>query len=244
VEWGIPFVQIALAGPAVQPLLPSAALVGPLGIALIVVLVNVGLWGLLRKAVLRTSGGAVGAVACFVPLGLSLLASVPFGRDEHVSEVSVAAVPGFVSLGPESRPVLSTQSSPLDATDAGPCSLYVWGERALRAVQTGRSILQVAIGGTTAVIDQRGRILDTQTTPESLKSILRTRIAPSNQPCAVACREPAIVDASVFLALAAASLGWPLLLAVRFVRPERTGGARVDGTRRGENRTHRISIPG
>jgi hypothetical protein len=95
----------------------------------------------------------------------------------------------------------------------------------LRAVQTSRSVLQVAIGGATAVVDQRGRILDKQTMPESLKSMLRTRIAVSNQSCGVTCREPAIVDASVFLALAAAALGWPLLVDVSFVRPERIGGA-------------------
>ncbi|MCR4414572.1 MAG: hypothetical protein NUV77_19315 [Thermoguttaceae bacterium] len=133
IEHGIPFVQIALAGPATEPLLRSAEIVGPLGVAAVVVLANVGLWRVLSKVFERTGGGAVSAGLCFVPLLLSLLRGVTAPPDEHTPSLSVAVVPGFVSVGGGAG--LTIDAGALSSVDSGAaqaCSLYVWGETALR----------------------------------------------------------------------------------------------------------------
>jgi len=91
----------------------------------------------------------------------------------------------------------------------------------LRAVETRRPIVRTVINGTTAAIDQRGRIVQTQEMPEALKTVFRTRVALSEAACGPACRCPLLADASLCLVLVLASLAW-VLPRVRGGIPART----------------------
>jgi apolipoprotein N-acyltransferase len=100
----------------------------------------------------------------------------------------------------------------------------------LRAVETRRAIVRTVINGTTAAIDQRGRIVKSQEMPEALKTVFRARVALSEATCGPACRTPLLADASLYLVLVLASLAWVLPRVCRGIpacppQSSRTAGA-------------------